>query len=416
MNKKAMLIFFVGSSDGSSTLGVAPNVSAAVPRLRSLTMRDVARCTAFAVSLLGLIACGADDPEEAHHDEHEAEPVEVTLSDVAIARAGITVGEVTRSSIGGGVGVPAEIQADPAYTTHVASVVASRIISVEVGVGDRVERGQLLASIASSDVSASRAALSAARVRREAARVARDRQASLVEAGIGAQRALVEADAELASAEAEMRGLSGSLRVVGRGGGAGVMITAPIAGVIVERHAVAGEVVDAGAPLFTITDPARLWVVGFVPELDLAFATHGATATLSVAALPGERWVGHIDYVAPALDERTRTLGVRAVLDTVDPRLRAGLFGRLTIAAAGAEPTALVVPADALARIGGEDVVFAPAGEAGTFRPIPVRVGRRDGTIVEIVEGLSEGDAIVTAGSFTLRSEFSRGELAEHED
>lgn len=370
----------------------------------------------YTLSLWALMACGPAETEEAHHDEHEAAPVEVTLGDVAIERAGITLGEVTRSSIGGGVGVPAEIQADPAYTTHVASVVASRIMSVEVSVGDRVEVGQLLAVVASGDASASRAALTAARVRRDAARAARDRQTSLVEAGIGARRALLEAEAELASAEAEIRGLSGSLRVLGTGGGSGVMIMAPIAGVVVERHAVAGEVVEAGVPLFTITDPARLWIVGFVPELDLASATQGAAATLSVAAFRGERWVGHIDYVAPALDERTRTLGVRAVLDVGDPRLRAGLFGRLTIAAAGAEPTALVVPADALARIGGEDVVFAPADEPRTFRPIPVRVGRRDGAIVEIVEGLSEGDAIVTAGAFTLRSEFSRGELAEHED
>jgi cobalt-zinc-cadmium efflux system membrane fusion protein len=105
---------------------------------------------------------------------------------------------------------------------------------------------------------------------------------------------------------------------------------------------------------------------------------------------------------------------VRAVLDVPEPRLRAGLFGRLAIANEDAEPTALVVPAGALARVEGEDVVFAPADEERTFRPVPVRLGRRDGDVVEVLEGLDEGDTIVTSGAFTLRSELSRGELAEH--
>lgn len=364
-----------------------------------------------------LTACGSVDEAEEHSDEHDEEAAaEVTLAEAAIARAGITTALVTRAPIGGGVGVPAELQPDPGSTAHVAALTAGRVIRVDVAVGDRVEYGQGLGMVASGGVGESRAALSAARVRRDAARATRDRQAALVDSGIGARRGLIEAEAALAEAEAEIRGLAGSLGVVGGGGGADVRITAPIAGVVVQRHAVAGEVVEAAAPLFTITDPSRLWVVGFVPELDLAVAREGAPATLSVAAFPGERWSGHIDFVAPALDEATRTLGVRAALEEPDPRLRAGLFGRLAISAEGAEPTALVVPSGALARVGGEDVVFVPTDEARTFRPVPVRLGRRDGDVVEVLEGLAEGDVVVTAGAFTLRSELSRGELAEHED
>jgi cobalt-zinc-cadmium efflux system membrane fusion protein len=368
---------------------------------------------------LALLACGPEGTEDEHHDEHEEALTEVTLSSIAVERGGIEVGVVTRTPIGGGVGVPAELEADPAYTAHVASVVASRITSVEVRVGDRVEVGQLLASIASSDVSASRGALSGARVRRDAARAARDRQASLVEAGIGARRALLEAEAELASAEAEMRGLSGGLAVVGRGGGSGIRVIAPIAGVITQTHATRGEVIEAGAPLFTITDPAHLWVVGQVPELDLSAAREGASATLTVAAFPNERFSGHLDFVAPALDESSRTLPVRFALDLVDgevdPRLRAGLFGRLEIAPEGAGPEALVVPDDALSRIDGEDVVFVASEDGLTFRPVVVEIGRRDGDRIELLTGVEEGTRIVTRGAFALRSHLVRGELSEHE-
>lgn len=368
---------------------------------------------------LCLIACepGEELGREGGHDElGDEHPSEVRLTEAAVARVPIALAPVARAPLGGGIGVPAELQPDPGSTAHVAALMSGRITSVDVGVGDVVEAGHVLAVVASGGAGESRAALSAARIRRDAARATRDRQAALVESGIGARRGLIEAEAELAEAEAEIRGLSGSLGVVGRGRGADVRITAPIAGLIVTRHAVAGEVVEAGTPLFVITDPARLWVVGFVPELDLAIAREGAPCTLSVAAFPGERWSGHIDFVAPALDESTRTLGVRAVLDAPDPRLRAGLFGRLAIAGEASEPMALVVPASALARVGGEDVVFAPADEERTFRPVPVRLGRRDGNLVEVLEGLSEGDVVVTSGAFTLRSELSRGELAEHED
>lgn len=368
----------------------------------------------WCVSILALASCGAQAEEPEEHEEEHAN--EVTLAASAIVRAGIAIGAVTRSPIGGGAGVPAELQADPAYTAHVGTLVPGRVTSANVSVGDRVESGEVLAVVASADVGASRAAAASARVRRDAALATRDRHAALVESGIGARRALLEAEAALAEAEADLRGVSGGLRVVGGGSGSEVTVTAPISGIIVERHATPGEVVEADIPLFVITDPARLWVVGHVPELDLGVAREGAPASLSIAAFPGERWSGHIDFVAPALDEATRTLGVRAVLDVVEPRLRAGLFGRLTIAGEGAEPTALVVPSGALARVGGEDVVFVPADEERTYRPVPVRLGRRDGEIVEVIEGLSEGDALVTSGAFTLRSELSRGELAEHED
>jgi cobalt-zinc-cadmium efflux system membrane fusion protein len=373
------------------------------------------------VLALGFSGCGPADEgsHEGEGEEHEGEHgdehgSEVTLSEVAITRAGITTGAVARAPVGGGAGVPAELQADPAYTAHVGTLVPGRVTRVAVSVGDRVAQGAVLARVASADVGVSRAATAGARVRRDAARAARDRQASLVESGIGARRTLLEAEAELAEAEAELRGLSGGLRVVGGGSGSEITVTAPIAGVVVARHATPGEVVEADAPLFVITDPSHLWIVGYVPELDLAVAREGAPAVLSVAAFPGERWRGHVDFVAPALDEATRTLGVRAVLDVPEPRLRAGLFGRLAIANEDAEPTALVVPAGALARVEGEDVVFAPADEERTFRPVPVRLGRRDGDVVEVLEGLDEGDTIVTSGAFTLRSELSRGELAEH--
>ena len=372
----------------------------------------------FLLAVVGLGGCGVVAPaeEEEHHEEHSEHPSEVTLGAAAIARAGIRTEAVRRALLGGGFSVPAEVQSDPAYTAHIASLSAGRVMRVDVAVGDAVVRGQRLATVASREVGESRGALNVARIRRDAARVTRDRQAQLVESGIGARRVLMDAEAELSAAEAEMRALAGSLRVAGGGAGAETAITSPIDGIVITRHAVAGEVTDALAPLFVISDPAHLRIVAEVPELDLALARRDAPVTLTVSAFPTEEWLGHLDFVAPALDESTRTLEVRATLDAPTELLRSGLFGRLAIAQEGAEPEALIIPREALTRLDGEDAVFVPADEPNTFRPLLVRLGRRDRGFVEVVEGLSEGQIVVVSGAFTLKSELSRGELAAHED
>lgn len=365
---------------------------------------------------LGTFGCGhAAEPEEEPEAEVQAHPSEVTLGEAAIANAGIRTEPAHRVLLGGGFAVPAEVQNDPAFTAHVAALTASRFVRVDVAVGDAVARGQRLATVASRDVGESRSALNVARIRRDAAITTRDRQAQLVESGIGARRALLDAEAELAAAEAEMRGLASSLRVTGAGAGAETTITSPIDGIVVERHAVPGEVADALATLFVITDPTHLRIVAQVPELDLALARRGAPATLTLSAYPTEQWLGHVDFVAPALDESTRTLEVRATLDAPTELLRSGLFGRLAIAQEGAEPVTLVIPQGALTRIDGDDAVFIPADEPNTFRPVLVRLGRRDGGFVEILEGLSEGQMVVVHGAFTLKSELSRSELAAEE-
>lgn len=367
-------------------------------------------------AMILLVACGPeahDDHEEHEEPEHAGE---VELSDAAIERAGIATGRVERVPLGGGVAVPAELRLDPSRTARVAPIASGRVVSVGVLLGDRVEMGQELAVLASAEAGEARASAGEAQARLAAARAAYQRQTQLREAGIGSERALIEAQAELRAAEAALSGVARRVDVLGqRGRGASLVLTAAMAGVVVEHHAVVGEVAATDSPLFVISDPSVIWIEGHVPEMDVAAVRMGAPATLRLSAYPGERWPTEIDFVAPALDETTRTLPVRARISNPDGRLRAGLFGRLSIASGSAEANVLAVPQAALARLDGEDVVFMPAEEPRTFRPQPVRLGRREGDLVEIAEGLREGDTIVTSGAFTLRSELSRSALAEHQ-
>ena len=122
---------------------------------------------------------------------------------------------------------------------------------------------------------------------------------------------------------------------------------------------------------------------------------------------------GTIVYVAPALDERTRSLPIRVSLTTPDARLRSGLFGSVELVGGAPDERVLVVPIDAVATVEGQPTVFVPAGGANTFRPQAVELGRRGGGFHELRGGLAEGATLAVSGAFTLKSALQGSELGE---
>jgi membrane fusion protein, heavy metal efflux system len=369
--------------------------------------------------VLMFVACGGSETtEHEEHDEHEGEHEGervVHLSPEAVERMDIALATVEEVALAGGIDVPAEIQPEPDRLAHVSSVVSGQIARVSASIGDRVEAGQPLVAIRSVELGEARAAAARSRADVEVATANMRRQEELQREGIGSERQLLEAQAGLRRAQAELTAASRALEVYGRGGsGSEVSIESPIAGRIVERHATVGEVVSPSDVLFVVTDIERVWAVGRVYQENAGRIVEGARATLSLQAHADRSWDGTIDYVAPSLDERTRTLAVRMSLDNPEGVLRPGLFGTLSITppgeAAGAVP---VVAADALQRVGSETVVFVPGDEAGEFRAVAVEVGERTGALVRIARGLSAGDRYVSEGGFVLKSELMRGELGE---
>jgi RND family efflux transporter MFP subunit len=163
--------------------------------------------------------------------------------------------------------------------------------------------------------------------------------------------------------------------------------------------------------IFTVADIHHVWAVGRAPERVISELGEGQTATLRLQAYPGDSFPGTISLLSPMLDESTRTLDVRVELDDESGRLRAGLFGSLALGTS--DDAVLTVPDGALARIEGSDVVFVPGDAAGHFRAVPVVVGHRSMGLCEIERGVAEGDAVVTSGAFTLKSELLAAEMEE---
>jgi cobalt-zinc-cadmium efflux system membrane fusion protein len=358
------------------------------------------------------------EEREGHGDKHErkahSEGV-VKIAPTAVKRMGIEVATVEASAAAGGIAVPAELQAEADRVAHISSVVSGQLASVTGSVGDHVEPTQVLAKVRSIELGQARAQADRARANLRAAKANFARQEELQKEGIGAQKKLVAAKADLARAQAEVSAASRALEVYGHGGrGSEVAIRSPIAGQIVERHASLGEVVEPSQVLFEVTDIKKVWAVGRVYQQNAGQVEVGAAASLTLQAHPGRSWQGTLDYVAPTLDERTRTLAVRMVLDNPEGVLRPGLFGELSITKKnGQAKTAPYIRADALQKVGNEVVVFVPEPEEGSFHAVPVAVGQRSQGRVQVVSGLKVGDKYVSAGAFVLKSELLRGELGE---
>ncbi len=370
------------------------------------------------IGLMLLAACRGDAHHEDEHDheKHQGEGRDaVHLSSAALARSGVKVAAVTAEPLVGGFEVVAEIEANPDRVAHLSTVVPGQIVAVRASIGDRVKAGQVLAELRSADLGQARAGVSQARASLEVARSNFERQKELQASGIGARRDFLEAEAALRRAEAESSAAEQRLGVLGGGGSGGTTaLKSPIDGEVISRHATIGEIASPEEPLFVVADLRRVWVVGRLYEQDVGMARVGAAAVLTLQAYPHRSWPGKVEYVAPTLDEATRTLSVRLELDNAEGLLRPGLFGALSITPPDASEEAVpVVIEEAIQRLGESEVVFVPGDKEGEFTPRPVKTGARRAGRVHIREGLAPNDKYVAAGAFVLKSELLKDEMGE---
>ncbi|NOY93894.1 MAG: efflux RND transporter periplasmic adaptor subunit [Deltaproteobacteria bacterium] len=371
-------------------------------------------CTTLAMSG----GCGDSAPETQAEDSPQTEPTRdvVVLSPEAISRNGIQLAQATNHPISDLVEAPAEVQLDPDRVAHVSPLVPGQLRRVDFSIGAQVQRGQQLAVLRSVELGQARAEQRRARAMLEVAEANFARQQRLRSDGISSQRSFLEAQLRRAEAVAQRDAARARLLVFGLHGGRGpdMPIVAPIGGTIIERHATQGENVAADDVLFVIADTAKVWVVGRAYERDMPKLRLGAHARLTLQSQPERSWEGTVSFLAPVVDETTRTLAVRTELDNDDGTLRPGLFGRLQISV-GEPQLVVTVPQVAVQQLRGDAVVFVPGDEANSFRAQRVTTGRRTGELVEIRSGLEAGSQVVVAGAFLLKSQLMTSEFGEEE-
>ncbi len=183
----------------------------------------------------------------------------------------------------------------------------------------------------------------------------------------------------------------------------GVVVRAPVSGVVSDIDVRQGQAVAAETTLMRIDDPSRLWLDADIPQAEVGGIHAGTPADVTFDALPGRVLHARVQALLATVDARTRTQTARIVLANTDGALAPGMFARVTLHADGGTPHPLV-PDSALISTGSQTRVILATGD-GHFEPRQVRVGRSAGGVSEILDGLSGGERVVTSGQFLIDSE-----------
>ncbi len=230
-----------------------------------------------------------------------------------------------------------------------------------------------------------------------------------------ARTALQGARTRLSATQESLRALQGGGQSTSRASSR-ITLRAPIGGVVTARNATLGEAVERGSEIFVIENLGAVVVEARVPEADVARLQVGRKVEVTVASYPGTRFSGVVETIGARVDEKTRSLPVRCMVSNPGGKLRPEMFAQVTLAVSGSGKGAksLAVPTTAIAQNGEERFVFVQA--KGGYEKRVVRLGRKMGARIEIIDGLKSGESIATAGVFVLKSESMKDELKGDED
>lgn len=180
-------------------------------------------------------------------------------------------------------------------------------------------------------------------------------------------------------------------------------IHSPFKGAVLSVGVREGQHVTAQTELYEIADLSKVWVIVDVYEYELPWVSIGDQATMEVMSLPGRRFEGTVSYIYPYLESRTRTVKIRLEFDNHDFALKPDTFADIELTSSRQLDT-VVAPEEAIVRSGRTQRVFV-VREPGRFEPREVTTGVSSRGMVQILEGLAEGEEIVTSGQFLIDSE-----------
>ena len=324
-----------------------------------------------------------------------------------------------------------KIAVDEDRSTPIFSPYAGRVIKLFVKPGDTVTVGQPLFTVqaadmvqAQNDFISAATALNKARSAQNLAEIIDKRQRLLYEGKAvplkevqNARAALDAAENDVRSADVALEATRNRLRILGKTDqeindfqekgtiDPATLITAPIAGTIVQRKVGPGQYVGSGStdPVFIIGDLSTVWVVAFIRETEAPIVHVGQQIYFTVLAYPERSFPATISYVAAALDPTTRRLLVRATVDNAAGLLKPEMFSSVKILT-GESDKAVAVPRDAIIYEGEAARVWV-VRDKDSEKAIELRrikVGLTNGSMVEVLKGLAPGDRVVTKGSLFI--------------
>lgn len=351
--------------------------------------KSSAKLLSLAIISAALISSAACKGGAAAESDSAAETATIGSENIAIVTNGVLQSGPTVSGA-----------LTPEREAVVRAQVGGSILQTYADQGQSVRSGQTLARIEGGGLQdvylSARAGVTSASNNADIARRELARSEKLLAAGAIAERDIeqarrgaIAANAALADAQAR---LATARKQVGN-----TVIGAPISGIVSDRPISAGDVVQAGAHLFTVVDPSSMRLEGSVPAEQLSQVRLGAPVTFTVNGYPGRTFGGKVTRVNPTADPATRQVRIVISIPNAEGRLVGGLFanGRL----ASQSHTGLVVPANAVDARSNIPAVFRIKG--GKVERVPVQLGLRDDAAerIEIASGVQAGDTLLVGAA-----------------
>jgi cobalt-zinc-cadmium efflux system membrane fusion protein len=390
-----------------------------------------------------LAACtGKTEPVKPAKAKAEAkgEPGEVHLSPELQKTAGLQIVDVEKRNVPLTFRVTGRLIADEEHTHKAGAITDGRVVKVYFNIGDRVQKGQVLARLHSHDIHESRSEYLKAKLeltrletQRAFAQRNRDRIRRLLDLKAASQEQYDNAENELKNAAANIEAarvevqrtrqhLEEFLEVAAEdpaGHKVGEFdhdddtapVKAPAGGVIISRAISAGSVTKPGDDLFVISDLSSVWMIAAVPEEYMGKLRTGMNAQVSVRAFENRVFNGRLTRIGDQLDAETRTVQARIVLANPRGELKPEMYAAAELTAGG-NGDALYIPQESIQELNGHSIVFV-AGANNKFVARAVETGLRAGGSISIISGLAAGDRVVTRGAFLLKSEMLKSTLTE---
>jgi cobalt-zinc-cadmium efflux system membrane fusion protein len=385
---------------------------------------------AMALILSLLIACGdqaepnraASGTEIEGFAENDSRPeifqdISVDISPEERELMKIAVAPVDRSVISDNISRDGRISVHPDKVAKVGPVISGRAKELLVGLGGWVEAGQPMAVLVSEQVSNALSEFYKAIQELELSEADLQRYRRLMEQEIGARKDLLAAEAEYKIAQATVNAAEKTLHALGFTESdvqeikethkidAEIVLRAPIAGRVVERNVTLGERVGEESNLFTIMDLRTICVEAQIYEADIHKVRVGQKVEITAPGLPGRTFEGTVVYVDNQIDPDSRTLKVRSEIANPEEALKVGMYAKVVVHLGGSAEK-LCVPKQAVFDFDGGSYVFVPDNDQ--FRMVRIETGSADTAYTEIVQGVNEGDSVVTTGGYELLSKARR--------
>lgn len=339
---------------------------------------------------------------ESYEGRTEIKPEELKSAGVVIER----VGPARMKNV---IELPAQIALNADRTAHVVPRVRGVVTEVRKNLGDRVNRGEIIAVLSSGDLATARQAYLESVQRLELARVTAAREEQLWKKKISPEEDYLISRNALAEAQLARQASAQRLAALGVAAGevrgqtdlARYVLRSPLTGVVIGKHVTVGEAAEATATLFTVADLSTVWTDISVPQNQLAAIRTGQQVIVHWED-ESVRQIGTVTYVEPLVGEETRSARARVVIPNPSGVWRPGLFVKVDVTQ-NESMVPLAVKAEALQTFRDWDVVFIKVGDL--FEARPLELGRREGEWVEVISGLTAGMEYATKNSFVVKAD-----------